>query len=124
MFTIGLKGAHIDITPAIRTYAEEKIKTLERFVDSANEDVFVEAELGTTTHHHQQGNIFRAEITLRTPHISVRAEAEKEDLYVAIDAAKDELIEELKKNKARHQTLIRKGGRMFKDIVRKMGFGE
>jgi putative sigma-54 modulation protein len=123
MFTIGLKGMHMDITPAIRSYTEEKVRMLERLVD-ADEQIFVEIELGKTTEHHQRGDVFRAEITMKTPHGSHRAEAEKEDLYAAIDVAKDDLAGELKKDKAKRETSIKKGGRMFKDLMQKMGFGE
>lgn len=124
MLTISLKGAHMDITPAIRTYAEEKIKMLEKFVDSDKEDIYVEIELGKTTEHHQQGNIFRAEITMKTPRANYRAEAEKEDLYAAIDVAKDDLALQIKENKKKQQTNVKKGGRMFKDLLRKIGLGE
>lgn len=123
MFTIGLKGMHMDITPAIRSYAEEKVRMLQRFVDDGD-DVFVEIELGKTTEHHQRGNVFRAEITMKTPHDSYRAEAEKEDLYAAIDVAKDELAAEIKEGKKKRTTGIKKGGRLFKDVMRKMGFGD
>ncbi len=123
MFTISFKGAHMDITPAIHTYAEEKLRMLEKFFD-ASEQVFVEIELGKTTEHHQRGDVFRAEITLKSPHTNYRAEAEKEDLYAAIDIAKDELDAQIKENKKKQHTNIKKGGRMFKDIMRKIGFGE
>ncbi|MBP9771634.1 MAG: ribosome-associated translation inhibitor RaiA [Candidatus Pacebacteria bacterium] len=124
MFTVSFKGTLIDITPAIRSYSEEKVRAFEKFFDGETDEVFIALELGLTTRHHQQGDIFRAEITLKAPRISLRAEAEKSDLYVAIDTAKDEMISELKKSKGRHQTMIRKGGRVIKDIMRKMGFGE
>lgn len=124
MFTISLKGLHMDITPAIRSYAEEKIRMLEKFVDSDTEDIYVEIELGKTTEHHQQGDIFRAEITMKTPRANYRAEAEKEDLYAAVDVAKDDLVLQVNEDKKKHQMNIKKGGRMFKDLMRKIGFGE
>ncbi len=123
MLTISFKGAHMDITPAIRSYAEEKIRMLEKFLDP-DKQVFVEIELGKTTEHHQRGDVFRAEITMKTPYHSYRAESEKEDLYAAIDVAKDDLATELKRDKKKQHTKFKQGGRMFKDLMHKIGFGE
>lgn len=123
MFTIGLKGAHMDITPAIRTYAEEKVRMLEKLFDG-DDEVFVEIELGKTTEHHQQGDVFRAEMTIKAPKANYRAAAEKEDLYAAIDVAKDDLAFQLKEDKKKQTTSVKKGGRIIKDLMRKIGFGE
>lgn len=124
MFTISLQGTHIDLTPAMRAYAQDKVSMLEKFFDSEHDDILVEIELEKTTAHHQRGDIFRAEIMMRTPHGSYRAEAEKEDLYAAIDVAKDELAGELQRDKKKRETSVKRGGRMFKDLMRRIGFGE
>lgn len=123
MFTISFKGAHMDLTPAIRDYAEGKVRMLEKYF-AAHEGVFVEIELGKTTEHHQKGDVFRAEVTLKAPRDSYRAEAEKEDLYAAIDVAKDELDTQLKKGSDKKDAMVKKGGRVFKELMRKIGFGE
>ncbi len=124
MINIALKGLHMDITPAIREYTENKVRMLEKFLHANEEDIYIEIELGKTTGHHQNGDIFRAEMTLIAPRITLRTEAQKVDLYAAIDAVKDELAEELKKQKNRKETLMRKGGRMIKDVMRRIGFSE
>lgn len=123
MFTISLKGMRTEITPAIRSYTEEKVRMLEKLI-APDEQVFVEAEVGKTTEHHQKGEVFRAEITLKTPYGSFRAESKQEDLYAAIDVAKDELSLQLKEHKDKREANLKKGGRMFKDLLQKIGFGE
>jgi len=94
---IDIKGTNLELTQAIKDYVNEKIGGLEKFFDQILE---AKVEVGLTTKHHQKGKIFRAEANLEVPqkHI-IRAEAEREDLYMAINEVKDELQIQLKKYK-------------------------
>jgi putative sigma-54 modulation protein len=94
---IDIKGTNLELTQAIKDYVNEKIGSLEKFFDQILE---AKVEVGLTTKHHQKGKIFRAEANLEVPqkHI-IRAEAEREDLYMAINEVKDELQIQLKKYK-------------------------
>jgi len=94
---IDIKGTNLELTQAIKDYVNEKIGGLEKFFDQILE---AKVEVGLTTKHHQKGKIFRAETNLEVPqkHI-IRAEAEREDLYMAINEVKDELQIQLKKYK-------------------------
>ncbi len=123
MLNISFKATRFDITPAIRAYAEEKVRMIERLLDVNATEARVEIELEQTTRHHQSGDIFRAEINLYTAQLNLRTEAQKEDLYAAIDVAKDELVEELRRSKDKKTSFARRGGRMFKGIMQKMGWG-
>ncbi len=96
---------------------------VERLLDEHDTDPRAEVELEQTTRHHQSGDIFRAEINLRTAQLNLRTEAEEGDLYAAIDIAKDELMDELRRAKDKKSSMMRRGGRMFKDIMQKMGWG-
>ena len=86
----------------IRDYLNEKIGGLEKFKQGLDGSVIARAEVGTTTAHHQQGKIFRAEVNLNVPKGNqkvLRAVAERENLFEAIDEVKDKLQRELKKYK-------------------------
>jgi ribosomal subunit interface protein len=122
MLNIHIKATGMELTPAIRAYAEEKITALKKLV---SEDVVATAdvEVGQTTHHHQSGKIFRCEINLSLDGSLMRAESMQEDLYAAIDVAKDELAGEVRKRKAKKEHMMRKGGRLFKSLLQKFGFG-
>jgi len=74
-------------------------------------------EIGRTTKHHEQGDIFRAEIQIKTPHSSLRAEFEDEDLYAAIDKARNEMQREIKNAHNKQITKFRKGARKIKNIL-------
>ncbi len=123
MLNISFKATQFEITPAIRAYAEEKVRMIERLLDARDTDARADVELEQTTRHHQSGPIFRAEINLHTARLTLRTEAQQEDLYAAIDVAKDELVEELRRSKDKKTSMMRRGGRMFKDVMQKMGWG-
>lgn len=114
---INIKTTIIELTPALRGYVEDKLEHLSQIV-SFDSGALVDVEVGKTTQHHKAGEFFRAELTLMFQGESFRVETEEEDLYAAIDVAKDSLEEEVKKYMKRRNTLIRKGGRLFKNIIR------
>jgi len=122
MINVDIKATGIELTPALRSYVEDKVGALEKLVEShiaAQADV----EIGQTTHHHQSGNIFRCEINLMVEGKLTRVVAKEEDLYAAIDVAKDQLLDEVRKHKDKSTKVQRKGARTFKSILRRMGWG-
>ena len=120
MLTIAIKGTRLDLTPAITSYTEDKLRMLERVLTV---DARAEIELEHTTRH-QSGPVFRAEINLTAGSMFLRTEAIEEDLYAAIDVAKDEMMEAISQYKSKETTLVRRGGRMIKGFIRRMGWGE
>lgn len=93
-----IKTKNIELTPALHQYVEEKINSLEKFLE------IVEAwvEVGKETRHHRKGPFFRAECQMRLPGKSIRSVAVKEDLRLAIDEVKDELQRALKQYKKKN----------------------
>lgn len=93
-------ASHMDMTDAIRNYVEEKLGSLEKFCVNYDPcDVRVEVE--KTSEHHNKGKIFRAEFTMNVPGKTLRVEVVEEDLYAAIDIAKDQLKQQLIEHKER-----------------------
>lgn len=94
---IDIKGTNMELTQAIKDYVNEKIGGLEKYFDGI---LVARVDVGLTSKHHQKGNIFRAEVNLEVPQKHVlRAEAVREDLYMAINEVKQELQIQLKKLK-------------------------
>lgn len=97
MMKIDIKGTNMDLTDAIKDYVNEKIGSLEKYYEGILE---ARVDVGVTTNHHQKGDIFRAEVNLEVPNKGVlRAEAIKEDLYMAINEVKNELQRQIKRYK-------------------------
>lgn len=95
---INIKATKMELTPAIEAVVKEKVEGLNKYFDNIIE---ADVEVGITTSHHHKGDIFRAEINLTVPKTVLRAEAETDDLYKAINEAKDKLKNELIKYKER-----------------------
>ncbi len=116
---IKIKATNIELTDAISSYVEEKIRSVEKFAVPHEEEVpLVEVEVGKTTKHHSSGDVFRAEVSMRVRGKYFRAVSEKSDLYSAIDDMKDELIRELNSYKSKERALMRRGASMIKNLLR------
>jgi putative sigma-54 modulation protein len=113
-----IKATGIELTPAIKSYVEEKLGMLEKFINDKNDSVSAMVEIGKTTHHHKAGEFFKAEINMSVGGQTFHAEAIEEDLYAAIDAMKDLTAEAIRKHNRRRNRLLRYGGRMFKKLTK------
>lgn len=116
---IKITTTNIELTNAIESYVEEKIRSVEKFaISHESEEIIVNVEIGKTTNHHQSGDVFVAEANLRVRGKHFRATSEKSDLYAAIDDMRNELVRELSSHKEKTRTLVRKGAGLIKDMLR------
>lgn len=112
--TLYFKG--IESSKAIENYLEKRLKGLRKLVKDDGARVTV--ELGKTTEHHKQGDIFRAEINLRSKGKDFYVAVEKDDLYSAIDEMRDEIMAEVKKFRGKSETIFRRGARKIKNVMK------
>jgi len=112
------KATHVSLTPDLEAYLEKRMAGLEKFLPKGEESVIAEVELSHTTTHHKSGPFFRAEIKLNTRGKLYFAAAEREEIKAAIDAMREEIMRELGSSKDKRISLIRKGRREIKNIVR------
>ena len=113
-----LKSTSLSITPAIEQAAEKVFSSIENYVDPNDTSAIAEIEVSRTTHHHRSGEIFRAEINFHHRHGDIRAESEKEDLYVALTAIRDEILESLRMRKSKRVHFIKRSGLALKQMLR------
>lgn len=91
-----LIGRDIDITEAMRTYAEEKLTKLDRFSDQ-----IVDARVVMSFDDRVGGAPAKVEVQLNVPNGIIRAEERAGDTYAAIDQVVDKLERQLKRFKGR-----------------------
>lgn len=115
---INIKATQIELNPALQSYVESKLKRLTKFLDESESPAAVQVEIGKVTDHHRQGEVFRAEINIDWQGKRFRSQAVEEDLYAAIDLAKDEIAGEIKRARRKENTLLRRGGRLVKSLIR------
>lgn len=113
-----VKGTGITLTPAIDSAIDKIVEALNKYIDPSDTAALVEIEVGRTTTHHKSGDIFRAEINFRSKIGNLRAEAEKDDLYVAMTAVKDEIAENLRSKKAKKIDFARRSGTQLKTVLK------
>lgn len=116
MINTHLRANGIELTEAVESYVTKKVEVLDRFTVNTDADLY--AELSKTTAHHKQGDVFRAEFDLKINGKQFRSEAEGNDLYAAIDEAKDEILEKVRTEKDKGDTMFRRGARKIKSILR------
>lgn len=117
---INIKATNIELTGAINEYLDKRLSALDKFIEADDDSAMCYVEVGRTSDHHKTGDVFRAEINLHWHGQAFRAEDESADLYSAIDLAKDEMLRELRSDKAKRVSLIKRGGARIKDMIRGM----
>jgi len=116
---INIKATNTELTPAISSYVEGKVKDLGKFITVKDpESVLANIEIGVNTKHHQSGKIFRSEINLHIGGEYLRAVSEQEDLYVAIDDMKNDIVREITSHNKKKRDLFRKGGAAIKNLLK------
>lgn len=92
---IEITGRHLDVTDAVRTYAEEKCGKLPRFFNGV-----MEIQLVLTQEPHQRE--FEAELQVDVQkHDDLIAKTRSEDIYECIDLTVDKAARQLRDYKER-----------------------
>src|SRR5690606_28611824 len=90
-----IRGENIEVTPALRDYAEKKISKLEKyFHDELNATVYVNLKV-------YNDKRTKVEVTIPLSQLTLRAEEVNEDMYAGIDLIADKLERQIRKYKTR-----------------------
>lgn len=89
-----IAGHHIEVTPALRVYVENKLDPVVRHFDKVT---------GVSVVLSVEKLKQKAEVTLHVPGKDIHVEESGDDLYVAIDALFDKLDRQVQKYKQKVQ---------------------
>ncbi|HSB81202.1 MAG TPA: ribosome-associated translation inhibitor RaiA [Candidatus Methylomirabilis sp.] len=89
---LSVKGRNLEVTDALRSYAEEKLRRLTKYFEN-----IVTANVVLSLEKHRQ----IAEVTLRVRDLTIRAEESTEDLYSSIDLVVEKLERQILRYKER-----------------------
>lgn len=115
---INIKATNLELTEAIRDYTEKKVSSLEKYFQESGEDAVAYVEVAKTTMHHKQGDFFKAEFDINFHGQKYFARSEKEDLYVSVDDARDQIERQLTAKKDKGDTMFRRGARSIKKMMK------
>ncbi|HTT07507.1 MAG TPA: ribosome-associated translation inhibitor RaiA [Gammaproteobacteria bacterium] len=87
---INLTGSHLEVTPALREYVQDKFARVERHFDHVTA---IHIILAVEKQRH------KAEAELHVSGANLYAGAEHDDMYAAIDLMMDKLDRQVKKHK-------------------------
>ncbi len=93
---IVVKGKNLEVTDALRSYAEKKVAKLEKYIGShreASAEVMLRIERG----------IHIAEVTLSVAGLILRGEGKTSDMYTSIDSCVERIERQFNKYKTRIQ---------------------
>ena len=99
---LNIRGEKTEITEAMKTYAEDKMKKLEKYIDNSE---VVTGTILFKVHGPKQ----KIEITIPLKNCTLRVEEEGQDFYSAIDTSIDKLERQIIKNKTRLSDKKNKG---------------
>ncbi len=117
---INTKITNLKFSEEISDYLSKRLEKTKKFVAHVDPDsIVVDVELGRSTNHHRQGDVFKVEINFCIGGECLRAISETEDIHASIDGASDELLSELRKRKEKNKWNVRHGGERFKEMLRK-----
>ncbi len=89
---LSVKGRNLEVTDALRTYAEEKVQRMGRYLEGIGAGHVV-----LSVEKHRQ----IAEVTLRVRDLTVRAEESTDDMYSSIDLVAEKLERQILRHKER-----------------------
>lgn len=110
---------HGDIRPELRTYVEDKITSLGKYIDLTSDDTQIFVELGKG--HKSERNaddLFYAEIRVLAPGVDQYVTARREDERVAFDEARAEMATVLRRAKDKNVSLVRRGRAMIRKMMK------
>jgi putative sigma-54 modulation protein len=91
-----ISGHHLDVTPAIRDYVQNKLERITRHFDQVIDTHVILAIDNLTEKDKRQ----KAEINMQLPGKTVHVESVSQDLYAAIDMLMDRLDRQVVKYKS------------------------
>ena len=114
---ITIKNTGIDLSSSVTDHVYKRLEKISKLMrnDSA---ALCHVELARSTGHHAKGDVFRAEIHITGSRKDCYASSEKEDLYSAIDDVRNEILRELKANREKQISFVRRGGARVKLMMK------
>ncbi|MGM9879228.1 MAG: ribosome hibernation-promoting factor, HPF/YfiA family [Bacilli bacterium] len=99
---LNIRGEKTNITEAMKTYAEEKIQKLNKYIENSE-------EITGTILFKVYGPKQKIEVTIPLKNYTLRVEEEGQDFYAVIDTSVDKLERQIIKNKTRLSNKRNKG---------------
>jgi ribosomal subunit interface protein len=108
---------NFEITDTIDQFVKSKFSLLKKIIHDDSSECFV--SLGRTTNHQKQGEVYRVFVELKKGKENFQVEENHEDLYAAIDIAKDTIEYKVTSRSQKKRSVFKKAAVAFKNLLRK-----
>lgn len=98
--TLNITHKGIDLTTALKDYVEEKMHSLEKYLDSIEH---IDVEVGRSFGHKSKDDVYECKAIVKIAGEVIKVERDCDDLYKAINKVRDHLRVELTDWKRRMQ---------------------
>lgn len=118
---INLQSKNMELTPAIHDYVIKRVTDLEKLLVSMEQDgseAVISFDISRNTGHNNGEDVFHADCLIKIAGEEFYGSADEADMYAAIDAIKEKLFQEIRKNKGRKQTLFKRGAASVKKMLK------
>jgi len=109
------KFTNTESSEQLQDLIEQKLQSLNKFIGDASTLCEIEYEKVT---NQNSGDVFRVEVNLNLNGQLYRAEATMDSFEKAIDEVQNELDKELRRANEKKETMLKKGGRKLKEMLR------
>ncbi len=104
-----VQGKNINVTDALRTYAEKKVNRLEKF--------FRDEPLGAEVTLKVENDLHIVDITLEVDGVLLRGEQTTHDMYASIDRVIEKIERQIRKHKTKLNRKLRQGGKGLQSFL-------
>jgi len=120
---INITTRDLELTDEVSEYVDKRLELVKKVLPghkdgSAQCDVVLVRE----TEHHQTGEIYTAEMRLKSGPLDAFVKASESTILAAIDVAKDDLLRSMKNTRNKKATLWKKGAQRIKKMMRYLKF--
>lgn len=111
------KHTNIGADEKLHSYVTSRLSALQKYIAEGETDVKCEVEFEKVSAQ-QSGRVCRIEVNVWVAGTLYRAEATEETFEAATDVVRDEVDAEMNKAHKKRNSLIRRGGRKLKEMMR------
>ena len=115
-----IKTTNIDLTPDVSSQVYEKLSVLDKYLPvSGDKEILAEVDLALVSKHHKKGDVYKGEINVSADGEFYRAVSKKSSVSEVFDDLKDQIGKVVKRRVNKKDSLMRKGGRLIKRMLRR-----
>lgn len=108
----------IELTSKLREYIDKKVSSFDKILGDSEDERRCNFRLGKNTKAHSHGKIFFADVRVETPNKAYGAKIKGNTEYEVVDKVKDEILKKIRRHKSKENSLLKRGGRKIKELLR------